>query len=170
LIGDRYDGEITRYGVLRTYATRHGAGPFPTEDRALARAHDRTRHRPWRALPSPPDGVMRHAIEACGGSSARAHHLDALDRLERWQACVAYETDDEALFDREGDSMRLRLGPPRDLDHQARITQALTRVRPIYRELDTSDPIAAIEAPLDRRVRLASAGPSSRDARWIALS
>ena len=30
-----WDGECTRVGVIRTYYTRHGAGPFPTEDPAI---------------------------------------------------------------------------------------------------------------------------------------
>lgn len=30
-----YRGKITKVGVLRAYATRHGAGPFPTEDKNL---------------------------------------------------------------------------------------------------------------------------------------
>ncbi|MEM9695891.1 MAG: adenylosuccinate synthetase, partial [Myxococcota bacterium] len=32
-----YDGEVTRWGVLRSYATRHGQGPFPTECDACSR-------------------------------------------------------------------------------------------------------------------------------------
>lgn len=30
-----HTGEVTRIGVFRTYFTRHGAGPFPTEDPAM---------------------------------------------------------------------------------------------------------------------------------------
>ncbi len=32
-----YDGKIEKIGVLRGYATRHGPGPFPTEDNALTK-------------------------------------------------------------------------------------------------------------------------------------
>lgn len=32
-----YQGEIRKIGVLRAYFTRHGAGPFPTEDAQLTR-------------------------------------------------------------------------------------------------------------------------------------
>ena len=31
-----YDGQVTRLGVTRTYQTRHGAGPMPTERRHLS--------------------------------------------------------------------------------------------------------------------------------------
>ena len=37
LDGAGYQGKITRIGVLRGYATRHGAGPFPSEDETLTR-------------------------------------------------------------------------------------------------------------------------------------
>lgn len=30
-----YDGQITKIGVMRAYSTRHGPGPFPTEDKKL---------------------------------------------------------------------------------------------------------------------------------------
>ncbi len=30
-----YAGEVTRHGLFRAYGTRHGAGPFPTEDSSL---------------------------------------------------------------------------------------------------------------------------------------
>ncbi len=36
LLADFHSSEVTRIGVLRSYATRHGAGPFPTEDASLA--------------------------------------------------------------------------------------------------------------------------------------
>jgi adenylosuccinate synthase len=29
---NNFDGQVTRVGVIRTYYTRHGAGPFPTEN------------------------------------------------------------------------------------------------------------------------------------------
>ena len=32
-----YTGDRTRIGITRAYATRHGAGPLPTEDANLTR-------------------------------------------------------------------------------------------------------------------------------------
>ncbi|WP_067814051.1 adenylosuccinate synthetase [Nocardia inohanensis] len=77
-------------GVTRAYLTRHGAGPFPTEDPELA-------------IPEPHNGtgvyqgafrvghldpiLLRYAIEACGGIDGLAvNHLDQIDgapHLER---------------------------------------------------------------------------------------
>ena len=33
-----YTGDLTRIGITRAYATRHGAGPLVTEDAALTHA------------------------------------------------------------------------------------------------------------------------------------
>lgn len=70
-------------GVTRTYQTRHGAGPLPTEDQAvLARfpeAHNGTGEYQgaWRA--GHLDAVLlRYAVECCGGVDGLAvTHLDA---------------------------------------------------------------------------------------------
>ncbi|WP_157529742.1 adenylosuccinate synthetase [Nocardia sp. NRRL S-836] len=70
-------------GVTRTYQTRHGAGPLPTEDQAVAarfpEAHNGTGEYQgaWRA--GHLDAVLlRYAVECCGGVDGLAvTHLDA---------------------------------------------------------------------------------------------
>jgi adenylosuccinate synthase len=42
-----FDGPIERVGVLRTYSTRHGAGPFPTEDPAMDFPEVHNAPHPW---------------------------------------------------------------------------------------------------------------------------
>ncbi|HVK20244.1 MAG TPA: adenylosuccinate synthetase [Actinokineospora sp.] len=74
--------EATVIGVTRTYQTRHGAGPFPTEDQSvLARFPERHNgageyQGAWRA--GHLDAVLlRYAVAACGGVDALAvTHLD----------------------------------------------------------------------------------------------
>lgn len=36
LIESGYDGDTVKIGVIRSYCTRHGEGPFPTEDQSLS--------------------------------------------------------------------------------------------------------------------------------------
>ncbi|QQQ79983.1 adenylosuccinate synthetase [Saccharothrix sp. 6-C] len=82
LLGHRH---ATVLGVTRTYQTRHGAGPLPTEDdHVLTRfpeRHNGTGHYQgsWRA--GHLDAVLlRYAVDACGGVDALAvTHLDARD-------------------------------------------------------------------------------------------
>ncbi len=90
LLGPR---RATVVGVTRTYHTRHGAGPFPTEDDGvLARFPERHNgtgryQGAWRA--GHLDAVLlRYAVDACGGVDALAvTHLDATDL----QVATAYD-------------------------------------------------------------------------------
>ncbi len=80
--------ECTRIGVMRTYVTRHGAGPFPTEDISMEFADDNKLH--------PYQGPFRHglfdmvaaryAIQAIGGVDMLA--LTHCDRLMGKQMTV----------------------------------------------------------------------------------
>lgn len=91
-----FQGEVERIGLLRTYAVRHGHGPFPTEDRALDALLPEPHNEdgPWqgRVRRGWPDRVLwRYALDACGGADSLAiTHLDALDRLPSFQVCTGY--------------------------------------------------------------------------------
>lgn len=73
---------VERLGVIRTYMTRHGAGPFPTEDpdQDFAEKHNRTDD-PWqqRFRQGPLDmALVRYAIKACRGVDGIVlTHMDA---------------------------------------------------------------------------------------------
>lgn len=60
----RYDGEVSYYGVVRAYSTRHGPGPFPTEDRALTLTLPDTHnvHGTWQGG-VPVDGSTCHSLD-----------------------------------------------------------------------------------------------------------
>jgi adenylosuccinate synthase len=77
-----FAGERVRYGVMRTYATRHGAGPMPTEAPALS---------PLLPEPAPHDGWqgafrvgwldlerLRYAIDRSPIDALVVTHLDRL--------------------------------------------------------------------------------------------
>lgn len=133
-----YSGRTTRLGVTRSYAVRHGAGPLPSEDAALAQLLPEPHNAPdawqgafrrgWLDLV-----LLRHALEACGGVDAVAMtHLDALARAPTWRAVNAYRT-------REGTLRRLPLAPTRDLEHQARLTAELFAAEPIHEQPPIGD-------------------------------
>jgi adenylosuccinate synthase len=180
-----FDGPIHRLGVLRAFACRHGEGPFPSEERALAPL-----------LPEPHndasgwqgtfrvggfDAVLaRYALAACGGVDALG--LTHLDKLrERWPVCTAYRAPpglhEESLVRDATDPSRvtaLRLGPHRDLGYQERLTRTLSACAPWREELalggtpdeQTSRFVAWVETALGVRVAATSHGPASGDKRW----
>ena len=79
------DAPSTCWGVLRAYFTRHGAGPFPTEDQELTRAlpEPHNTHGPWQGAMRVGwfDAVLaRRAIEIAGPIDRLA--ITCLDRLD----------------------------------------------------------------------------------------
>jgi adenylosuccinate synthase len=143
--------DLTRLGVVRTYATRHGAGPFPTERGDLDLPEPHNALGPWQGAFRRGDldlVLLRYAIESCGGVDGLAvTHLDApVSRV-----CDAYALDG-ARFD------RLPLGRFRDLDHQSELTRLLERVKPRVREVGSMLP--AISEGLSAPIHLISHGPT----------
>lgn len=145
---------ILRLGVIRSYATRHGAGPFPTEDPNLRFEEPDNHTGVWQG----PfrlgwlDAVLtRYAIECCGQVDGLAvTHLDRLPTCPRWKLATAYEECD-----------RLPLGPFQDLSYQEGLTGLLQRANPVYREVAGSRLLATLEAQLGVPVWVGSYGPEA---------
>jgi adenylosuccinate synthase len=121
-----------RLGVIRAYATRHGAGPFPTEDPGMARLlpdtdnvmndWQRDFRVGWLDLVA-----LRYAVASCGRVDALAVTcLDRLKPFDHWFACDDYETPEGRLHD-------LPLGAHKDLAHQRKLTELVARATPKYR-------------------------------------
>ncbi len=153
-------------GVTKTYATRVGGGPFPTEldndigqhIRDLGNEYGTTTGRPrrcgwWDAV------AARYTARLGGVTSIALTMLDVLSELDEIEFCVAYELDGERI------------------DHFPAHVNDLRRVTPIYesvpgwktdvtgaRSLDDL-PIAAVqyarkvETLIGRRVEYISVGP-----------
>jgi adenylosuccinate synthase len=90
-----FDGTVQRIGVLRTYFTRHGAGPFETEDwrltALLPELHNDNNGFQGTFRRGHFDAVQaRYAVNVSGGVNEIAlTHLDAFDRLKLAQIRVA---------------------------------------------------------------------------------
>ncbi len=153
------DQTAVRLGVTRCYMTRHGPGPFVTEDTSLGlpEAHNgRNRWQgPFRA--GHLDAVaLRYAIEAAGGVDAIAlTHLDTAACHPELRICRAYQTPGNVLT-------KLQPGPPRDLDYQERLTHMLLAARPVY-SLPNGDWADVIEQQAGAPVALRSHGPTAAD-------
>ena len=114
-------------GIVRTYTTRVGEGPFPTE--MLGEETEignliRERGREYGASTGRPRRcgwvdafATRYAAEINGFSSIALTKLDVLDALEEIKVCVGYKLDGRAL------------------DSFPAVAQELRRVEPVYATL-----------------------------------
>lgn len=128
------DTPMEHYGALRSYLTRHGAGPLPTHDESLDNQLPEP-HNPgdgWqgRFRRGHPDAVLlQYALEAVGAlSGLLVSHLDVFDRGVAFKWCRAYRSAAAP----HATVHRLPLGPYKDLDHQTALTQLLLNARPVY--------------------------------------
>ncbi|WP_433716593.1 adenylosuccinate synthetase [Nocardia sp. CA-084685] len=150
------DATAFTLGVTRTYMTRHGAGPFPTEDPTMSipEPHNATGSYQGHFRRGRLDSVLlRYAIEVSGGIDGLA--LTHLDASGTGYAATGYETARGAID---------RLGPGRwqDLDHQRDLTALLTTADPILTAVP-ADPVPWLERELGTPVVLTANGPDRRD-------
>lgn len=179
LLAHRFDGPVQRLGVLRAYATRHGAGPFPSEDYAygarLVDAANDGASLQGAFRQGPLDLVLlRYALEVTGGADALVVNcLDRLAALPAVEVVARYQLEEESdLVERDADGRVVRLVPGHrdDLAHRERLTQLLARVRAVRASITTGELLARTEAELGVRVALTGHGESSADRRWLRAS
>ncbi len=116
-------------GVAKSYTTRVGNGPFPTElfdelgDLIRERGHEfgtvtgRPRRCGWFDAV-----IMRHAVRTNGLTSLAINKFDTLAGIEKLKVCVAYKTDDG-----------------RELSDFPVTLEELEKCHPIYEEIDGFD-------------------------------
>jgi adenylosuccinate synthase len=171
------DARVTRIGVLRSYAVRHGAGPLPTETQALRPGT--TEHNAFNDWQGPVrygwfDAVLaRYALEVVGGVDSLAlTHLDAPRAPHPWAVCSGYQgawgaADAElaAHTSAAGILTRLAVGPSRSLEHQSRLAQLLTHATPLLEACEPNEraALSQIERLLDRGIDITSRGPCATD-------
>jgi len=152
--------DVVKLGVVRTYMTRHGPGPFPSETdalRALAEPHnpDDGWQGPFRrGWPDPI--LLRYAIRATGGVDGLAlTHLDALGS-SAWRGVVRHAGAEGAL-----DAPAL----PDDLEARERLTRRLAGCRAVLEPVPGEEAhfVAWLEDALGAPVTIRSRGPRPRD-------
>jgi len=144
---NEFTGEVLRLGILRSYATRHGAGPFPTEDSGLEDV-----------LPEPHNSwndwqrsfrvgycdlvATRYARDVIGKMDYLAvTHVDRLEQLPEWKCCTAYRYQGvqkhlSPYFQHSGSRLTaLRVQRPPDLTQQEQLTPLLQVCTPEYHVL-----------------------------------
>lgn len=158
----RYGHTGTRVGVMRSYTTRHGPGPFPSEktDGRVPKLFgwDQEMHNgtgkyqgAWRT--GNLDMVlMRYAVDVVGGlDEVAVTHMDRIGGL---------------YVDRYLEGPLAVKKQKRDLDAQVELTELLSHVTPAYGF--ASNPkqfVSVIESRLDAPVSMLSYGPRRGDKR-----
>jgi adenylosuccinate synthase len=143
-----------RIGVTRTYATRHGAGPLPTEAR-LGHPEPHNGAGGWQGAfrQGHLDLVLlRYALEVCPVDALALTHVDR---------------PPEAVCTRYREASRLVPSPGRDLDYQAELTGRLFRARPMLEAV--RGPVSEmLRAALRVPVAIESRGLTCQDKRWTS--
>jgi adenylosuccinate synthase len=178
LTENNFDGPVLKLGLLRGYATRHGAGPFVSEDPALTAAMPDMHNldNPWqRAFRVGYLDLLalRYALQVTGQVDALAvTNLDRMESMPDWQVCTAYHypgsaADLEGDFEHQGQTVTAILPPsdPTDLRHQEWLTQRLMAMRPIYSPCERSREVflRLIEDALGPPIAVTSDGPTALD-------
>jgi len=168
------DSRMFQFGVMRSYAVRHGPGPLPTETDVLTSVvSEHNKHNEWQGTVRYGwfDAVLaRYALGVAGGlDSLVLTHLDVLSHLKTWKYCVGYKGQrgfddtfvDSDIYDGVLTSFRLPRFLP--LAQRAQFTQALSAVAPMLETCDTDDRkvIQKIETLIGQPVGIISCGPSA---------
>jgi adenylosuccinate synthase len=143
--------EIIRIGVLRGYYTRHGKGPFISEDKRLNNLFLQTENNKdnewqgnfrvgWFDLVA-----SRYALEVAGDIDFLSlTNLDNLKKLDSIKICTAYETDenlseDSFIFEKYGNKnsiLAIKINANLTEEDKVRRTSILMKARPVYREFN----------------------------------
>ncbi len=165
-----YAGTVERVGITRAYSTRHGAGPFVSEDFVLSES-----------IPDAVNGfdtwqegfrvgwldlvMLKYAIEVVDGLDYLA--VTCCDRLvdrDDVQVCDHYLRDG-AVVDRLGVKDVLE-----DLDFQARMTAMLGDCAPVLASVGSvMELVERISAETDLPVAITSFGPAAADKRRLLV-
>lgn len=179
-----YRGNVEKIGVVRTYATRHGAGPLVTEDQALTQR--------LRDPHNGDDGWQKHfrvgwfdlvaikyALEVVGKIDGLAvTHLDRTADLSSLPICIAYRAPDMPLDELEryvrmghgagGKQIaRLRVQRGRDLVWQEGLTNVVKACTPIYQPVRQEDYLPFLAEALGTPIAATSSGLTAQDKRFF---
>ena len=170
-------GKIIKIGVIRVYATRHGAGPFVTYDAGLSKKIPEIYNTintwqgefriGWFDLVA-----TRYAIEVAGGVDLVA--MTNLDRMKfkKVKVCVGYRYagKDRKLLNQffdlsEDEKIITRIKKPEKATkkHQERLTKFLKKCEPVYRKVDKTEYIKYLEKELNVKIGIVSYGPTAED-------
>ncbi len=162
--------ELIKIGVMRSYMTRHGRGPLPTQsDWHLHGEHNQTGLWQENFRVGHLDLVLlRYALAVLGGVDQLAvTHIDQRSSLMANTYGFTEPHRGVGYVSAEGD---LIYSEEPSYQRQVALTQALTYVRPYYRNLPTghvNHPFQGLEPFLGAPIGIYSGGPTRSHKRFI---
>jgi adenylosuccinate synthase len=170
-----------RLGVLRAYTTRHGPGPFVTEDAGLAKILPELHNQTGTWMGDFRYGHLdlvahKYAVDVTGGVDQLV--VTGLDRSDDWQYADQYEppvADDLTTYfvlNKQGNIVGINVGVKDDLDHQERLTELLQSCTPQYlpsAKVDGTHLLKVIGDTIGVPVGIASYGPTAVDKRALLV-
>jgi adenylosuccinate synthase len=177
-----YKGDALRLGLLRGYATRHGAGPFVSEDAQLTQQVQdyHNTNNPWQRqfrVGYLDFVALRYALQVCGKVDGLVvTNLDRMAGLADWRTCSAYQMPANQPDGADYFQLDQRLitaikmpADPTDLVKQERLTRLLMQARPVYSscEKEQGAYLEAISAALKLPVAITSNGPGAADKEYF---
>lgn len=169
-----YRGRVFTIGVLRAYSTRHGPGPFVTQDDSMKKVFTDEFNKTgvWQRefRVGHFDAVAaRYAIQVNGDVDCLAVTcLDQLYSLREWKVCTRYlpDVNDQKFFkERSIDTLDfirdIRVNARTTPSYQQKLGQALNRVDPVYATLPAQDKfeyLGLIERELQVPIEILSVG------------
>jgi adenylosuccinate synthase len=179
-----FAGDVTKLGLIRGYATRHGAGPFVTEDALLTeKLQDKHNgNNPWQhefRVGYLDFVALRYALEVTGKIDGLVvTHLDLMDSLDQWQYCNRYQAIKnpsrvtEYFYLDDGWISDIKVPPdPTDLAKQEALTNHLLKMQPVYStcQKDEKTYLQLISSNLGMPVVLKSSGPTALDKEFFSF-
>ena len=182
-----YGDRVIKIGVLRAYATRHGAGPLVTYDpelmMALPEAHNHNSGwQGWFRVGWFDLVAARYALDVVGKIDGLAiTNLDRVAHLPEMRLCDAYRytpvNDDLETFHRYfgfsfGAEPGMRLSRivvdrSRNLDRQAEVTRRVLTCQPEYRMVRQKAYLSSIVASLGVPIAATSRGQKAADKHFL---
>jgi adenylosuccinate synthase len=183
---------VTHLGVIRAYTTRHGPGPFVTEDPLLtATLPDyHNGNGKWQGLFRVGHLDLlahRYAVTVTGGVDALAvTGLDRLAQLPEWKICDSYRFNGKTAaasryvtFDAANRVTGINVPPYGDYGYGCELTNVLSSCEPLYQTVESvpgrvgaTDArvgmlLDAIEGSLGATISITSFGPTAADKRAL---
>ena len=176
-----FGGRALKLGLTRAFATRHGAGPFVSEDGDLSMQipDHHNGDNPWQRqfrVGHLDYVALRYALDVIGGVDGLVvTNLDRIATQAGWFTCDAYtapnvEQDlDAHFYTSNGRVTGIRVPQEKtDLDRQAVLTRLLFEMRPVYRQYENKPAVILekISKSLNLPVLITSSGPTALEKRY----